>query len=68
MPVQRPHRRFGLSKLSKAKLVKIILKEVAKIVIVVVRSLLWHLGIGGHGDHSTKLFGGHNAVGTVNDR
>ena len=51
-----------------AKLVKIILKEVAKIVIVVVRSLLWHLGIGGRGDRSTKLCGGHNAVGTVNDR
>ena len=41
-----------------AKLTKIVLKEVAKIVIVVFRSFLLHLGIGGHGDRSTKLFGG----------
>ena len=46
---------------------KIILKEVAKIIVVVVKKLLSHLGIVGHGDHPTKLSAVTNAVAMVND-
>ena len=35
---------------------------------IVLEKLLLYLGSGGHGERSTRLFGGHKAFMTVNDR